>query len=390
MNYKLRRNIHDCVLLKLKVLWFAVCVILSTVACVNEHDASSQLILPSPDSYTQNFIEINQGNVLYLEQTDAFQIDYYDNTNYIFKYVLGGNKIVSCCSQDNEILVWDVFSGSILNKYTISNSNVLPYEFDTTGKWLLGKVETSLNSIEQDNPGLFVWDSATGKVKSCIWANCGQKPMYEYEISGAILESEGDLVIEFDNYEYFLYDVQRDSLIPKTALNCADCGHWWQIGKIAYDTVNNRYAIVFQEGRIQMDYLDWDASPTPSISKSVVLDYGAKHDLQNIYAAEFAPSGRYLAFVRGNILKVLEVEGKTAREKFKMRLNNGTGLVFDQTGSLLFIVSKDKIAVLDILLKDIIAEYYTPEIISISISGDNRLLIWGDKIGEIHILGIHK
>jgi hypothetical protein len=36
----------------------------------------------------------------------------------------------------------------------------------------------------------------------------------------------------------------------------------------------------------------------------------------------------------------------------------------------------------------LIKEFATPKITSLSISSDNRLLIWGDREGTIHVWGV--
>jgi hypothetical protein len=377
-------------IVKIKIACFVIFVIFGVVACASKDQENSQIILPDPDLYTQKFSNINSDNILHLEQVDVFRMDHDENTKLVLRYVLGSNKVFTCCSKSNEIFVWDTLSKSILNKHTISDSHVFPYEFDMTGKLLLGKIEASSNDVEQDNFGLFIWDSTTGKINNCIWANCGLKPMYDYEISGATLQSEGKLVIEFDSYGYFLYDVRRDSFILNSELNCPDCAYWWQIGSIAYDTVNDRYAIVFQEGRIQMYYLDWTTSPAPYVTDSFVVNKGVEGDLQTVYVAKFDISGKYLAIARGNRLKILEMKEKNAQEKFDIEINNITDLIFDQTGRFIFVASDDHLYIFDMETGELVGTYNTPNIIQLDISLDNRLVLWGEKEGQIHIWGVLK
>jgi WD40 repeat protein len=364
------------------VVWLFFC----GVACATVSEGVPQPILADPDLYTQKFSSINNENIGRLKQVNAFHMDYRGSTEIIFKYILGSNKLVACCDTSNSLLVWDVLSETLLSRRAISSTNITPYEFTLIGDLLLGKIDAVGNSLEQDNFGVFIWNTNTAEVSSCLWANCDQIPILDYETSDAVIHPNGKLVIETGDYNVFLYDVERDEFLTNPEINCPDCAYWWQIGDVAYDAMNDRYAIIFQEGRIEMYYLDWATSPNPSVSRRIVINSGIQNDLQPVHEAEFDNSGRRLAYARGNKLKVLEIKQRSARKAFEIEIDNITDLMFDQTGEFLFVSSDNFLYIYDARTGELVSTYDTPGITTIDISLDNRLILYGEA-GQVHILG---
>jgi WD40 repeat protein len=112
--------------------------------------------------------------------------------------------------------------------------------------------------------------------------------------------------------------------------------------------------------------------------------------LRQIIAAKFDPAGHWLAFIRDNHLSVWQTAKRPESLYLEADVPNAVTLGFDQTGTLLFVGTSDKITIWDVANKTIVAEYDTPRLASLAISEDNRLLIWGDAWGKVHIWGAHR
>ncbi|MGD0752476.1 MAG: hypothetical protein ABSA23_13855, partial [Anaerolineales bacterium] len=63
-------------------------------------------------------------------------------------------------------------------------------------------------------------------------------------------------------------------------------------------------------------------------------------------------------------------------------------LAFDRSEQLLFVGTNDAISVIDLAEKSTLTTISTAGLTTFTISSDNRLLIWGDSKGAIHIWGI--
>lgn len=62
-------------------------------------------------------------------------------------------------------------------------------------------------------------------------------------------------------------------------------------------------------------------------------------------------------------------------------------LAFDPFGRLLFVGSRNQLQVYDVEKMNVVAEYDVTGITSIAVSEDNRLIIWGDGDGAVHLWG---
>jgi hypothetical protein len=167
--------------------------------------------------------------------------------------------------------------------------------------------------------------------------------------------------------------------------------YWWNIGHIAYDHVNQRYAIIYQEGRVETESLaQINVGPFSFSSFSTGLTEGTEGEFADIPVALFDPSGNWLAYIRADQLIIWRFDQNSRQPFFETEIHDAHSLLFDQTGKLLFVALKDKIVILDVSQKKMVAEYSTPGITSFNLSEDNRLLIWGDESGAIHIWGIER
>jgi WD40 repeat protein len=112
---------------------------------------------------------------------------------------------------------------------------------------------------------------------------------------------------------------------------------------------------------------------------------GKEGDIQEVVAAQFDPTGYWLAFIRGDRVSVWQAD----KEKLYLEedMINAVNLRFDRTGQRLIVAASDKIVIWDLEGKNKIVEYDAPGISALSISDDNRLLIWGDTQGRAHIWG---
>jgi WD40 repeat protein len=143
-------------------------------------------------------------------------------------------------------------------------------------------------------------------------------------------------------------------------------------------------AVVYQEGKITLEPIVTHG-PLIHITE---LQNGMENELEPIHFALFDRSGKWLAIVRGNQLSVWSVGSWAKKIVYQEEVGAVHGLSFNPSGTLLFLATEDKIRVIGLAKKRLEAEFNTPNITSLDISEDNRLLFWGDETGTVHVWGI--
>lgn len=310
------------------------------------------------------------------------------------QYSINKNAMFGLYGDDGRLVEWYLDTKNIVFAHELRIASSQAVQFSKDGRILLGstgaihKESENASSPVEFLTGIAVWTTETGELEKCLSHPCYEFPLENEEgRTGAVMDSVGKYVFIYDDASVFITDLTGELPSRGSLVNSPDSDYWWRIGHIAYDSSNQRYAIIYQEGRIQMK----DINPNqigPFIVLPALTAEGTKGEFLNIPAALFDPSGNYLAFIRGDQLSVWNVERNSGELFFDDEIPSAFSLLFDRTGELLFVVSKDKIKVFDLLQKGIIVEYTTYGITTLNISEDNRLLFWGDENGAVHLWGV--
>ena len=223
--------------------------------------------------------------------------------------------------------------------------------------------------------GIGLWDVTTGALLKCISEPCQEGSEQPYGDLGVVIKDDLSSVAAFSEVVLGITNFSGESSGFILTINPPDAPYIWSIGAVAFDEWNNRYVVIFQEGRI-------DVSRDMDAFHYRVLAEGEQGDRTPIDDAQIDPTGQWLVIARGDKTRVLNLNSGNTLLQFDV---SRPVLSFDQTGKLLFVGSGNKIAIYSIESAEKIVEYDTSGITSLSISEDNRLVIWGDKEGKIHV-----
>jgi WD40 repeat protein len=222
----------------------------------------------------------------------------------------------------------------------------------------------------------------TGELIQCMTYPCQENTSSKDGNIGAVIDPDRRWVFSYSESTISIGDLSGKTEGRLSLVNDLDTDYMWSIGAIAPDAAHDGYAIVFQEGKVWLDTVDRSAS------RYRTLVDGKKNDVQEVITAKFDPAGQWLAFIRGGYMSVWYLGKKPESLYLEEKVPQAVDLSFDHSGSLLFVGGGDKITIWDLTNKSIVAEHEASGITSLDISEDNRLLIWGDAQGAIHVWGI--
>lgn len=294
-------------------------------------------------------------------------------------YIPEDNVVVGVYSDRGTVAGWNVDNSTPAFTHELGIVTPKDLVFTTSGKNIIGAMDHvfktgSLNNIEYLN-GLAVWDVRTGVMLKCFTYPCQQNSGEKDGFLGFVVDKDQQWNAAFSERGISILRSSDDFIIWSGEVTPIDASYQWDIGSVAFDPANNRYAIVFQEGRINVSDIDHPLNYD-------TIAQGTKEDRIPITDTQIDITGRRLVVARGTTTKVLNLNnGKVLLE---INVSNPV-LAFDQTGELLFVGSVNKLAVYSIETAEKIAEFDTTGITSLAISEDNRLVIWGDTQGQIHI-----
>jgi WD40 repeat protein len=210
---------------------------------------------------------------------------------------------------------------------------------------------------------------------------------------GAVADNMFENLVTFDEdvYSFDTYSNNELAYSGIRLVNNPDSNDWKIIGDIAIDSTNHRLAIIFQEGEVQLDTISHsDNTSFIPLRFSERLNMYEGNQPQEIQRSVFDIDGHWLAVVRGGRLAVWDVDGWRKKQLFSYEVGQIHGLSFDMRGDLLFVVVEDQILIFGLRDKGIISQLNAPNISTLCISEDNRLLFWGDDEGNIHVWGVKK
>jgi len=379
-------------LIKIFKRFVADLLLLAVLAGCTSAATPSTHALEEPNSFTANLLSLDS-KPDQLTEIYGLNPTWESGSVWAVQYAIEQNRVYAAYGDDGRVVEWGLDTRKVLVIHKSGIASQQGLQFSDDSKLILGptgQIAEKSQYTERFNnfiSGIAIWSVQTGDLVKCLSNPCHQVPSkHSGEEIGAIMDTPGTHVILYSEFGLNVLDL-TDKIPPQGILiNGPDSEYWWNIGRVAFDSFHQRYVIICQEGRIEMASI---APPRNGFFRGVdVLIEGKKNELSDIPAAVFDPSGSWLAFIRGDQLAIWKIGGHSGDLFLEDRINTAFDLLFDKTGRFLFIASKDKIDVLDVDRKIMAAGYSTPKITAFDISEDNRLLIWGDENGILHVLGI--
>ena len=293
-------------------------------------------------------------------------------------YISEENIVLGIYSDGGTVAGWEADTATIAFTHKLGIVTSKGLALIESGKNLIGATKHNFKSqnIEYVN-GIALWDVRTGALIKCITYPCqGTSTSGDGFLGLAVSDNEKWLTI-YSESGIGISGVSDDTPSLYYNINDADFSYPWNIGSVTFDEKHRRYAIVFQEGRIYV-------SNSETSTNYHTIAKGTKEDIAIISDAQIDPTGRWLVVARGAKTQVLSLEN--GKELLQIEELN-PALSFDRIGELLFVGADNKLAIYSILKGSKIIEYDAPGITSLTISEDNRLVIWGDQQGKIHVWG---
>jgi WD40 repeat protein len=295
-------------------------------------------------------------------------------------YISEDNIVVGVYTDGGVIAGWNVGSSTVVFTHELGIVTPKALDFAASGKKLFGVMDhvfksNDLNQNIEYLNGIALWDVRTGILLKCITYPCQNNSGKRDGFLGHAVDMDGKLDATFFEGLINISDLSNDTIILNHEINAIDAPYQWQIGSVAFDTHNHRYAVVFQEGRIYVSDIEKPLNYH-------VIAKGVKGDIVNIFDAQIDPTGRWLVVARGDKTSVLNLDnGKVLLEIS----TSNPKLAFDRLGEFLFVGSEDNLTIYSLEKASKTSEYAVNGITTIAVSEDNRLVIWGDVQGGIHI-----
>lgn len=362
----------------IKRLFLIVCCAL--IGCVSAPSKTGLPTLISPNEFTREYEPLRVDIVSSLSEVSSYNPGPLSGPIVKTGYISKSNIVVGIYENGAKIAGWKADSATLVFAHELNIVTSKALYLTQSGEKLIGATghnfkSNVLNQNVEYIDGIGLWDVPTGALLKCISYPCQERSVQPDGFLGVAIKDDLSSVATFSEVVLGITSLSGESSGFTSAINPPDAPYNWNIGAVAFDEWNDRYVVILQEGRI---YVSDDVS---SIRYRVLID-GKQGDLIPIDDVQISPTGQWLVLARGNKTQILRLDKGTVLLEIEVP---NPELAFDQMGNMLFVGSGNKLTVYRVKTGEKLAEYDTVGITSLAISEDNRLLIWGDKGGHIHV-----
>jgi hypothetical protein len=277
--------------------------------------------------------------------------------------------------------IWDMKSGQKIQDYSLGIISPTGKVFSKNCNRVIGATQEELRKNRIYYDGIKIWDTTTGEEIRCFSTLCNGESPHPGEI-GATINSDGDIVILYSENSLIRFDMKHSNSVVQSIRSMDDS--FPTIGHISFSPENNSYAVAYLEGKI--DYFKSLPIFNFSFFPKVFQDENSPKEPQPIYGLIFDQTGKTIGSIRGNTLKVWKIDGLSEEIILDKNVDGQKILSFDNTNKFVFVAGNDNISIWSIYERKKVRELVTLGITSFVISEDNKHLIWGDELGEIHIM----
>lgn len=351
-------------------------------ACTARQTVSVTPTLLSPNDFTKLYDPLNHETVSLLSEAKLLSSPELDSPLFKLGYISEDNIVVGVYQERGTLVGWKVDTEDIVFTHALGIVTSKDLVFVAGAKKLVGATERNFKrdihdqNIEYIN-GIALWDVYTGGVIDCITYPCQGNTNPRDGFLGSSVDVNGIWNATYWEGSISLLNLSDKSINLYYDINPEDASYQWQIGSVVFDSVNERYAIIFQEARI---YVSDIKRP---LGYHEIAE-GVKGDVTMISDAQIDPTGNWLVVARGSEARVFDLDNGDVLLQIDVA---DPVLAFDRTGELLFVGANDKLLIYSIANGAKVSEYDALGITSLAVSEDNRLVIWGDVQGKIHVLG---
>jgi WD40 repeat protein len=238
---------------------------------------------------------------------------------------------------------------------------------------------------DEEIVGFRIWDTKIGEVMHCFGSGCApDTDQWKLSKTAVILSPDGKWFVEAGKHSISISLTEDATTVANINLFSPDNPNKLNISSICFDEDSEYLAIAFDDGNV---YINDFKNMRGASSWGTMSELG-RPDRQHIPVIDmtFDPTRQWLAVARGTDVSIWNVitENKfTTLQDYK----DIRSLAFDRTGRFLLIAHQAGLSIIDVLNGNKIAYWPLSGITKISVSPDNRMIIWGDAKGIIHLWG---
>lgn len=354
--------------------------------------------LPSVDisEFTSTFPLITKSNTKELSEIGVLDVPSGSGPIADLQFIPSKDKLLVAHSGEGKLREWELESFRITRKTTIEIASVIGTGFDSSGSLIIAPCiyerRPDINGVMTDYiGGIAVWDVRAGVIRTCIVHPCGSVEQdadirnARPEWKGASIDPTGRWVISFNRSVIGLNDL-TGSTSPSTIMTNSDMANN-SISQTTFNPLGNRYAVIYQNGDVvvrdvKSGLLDW------LIFNTVIKNNG--HGItRNGSAISFSTTGEKLAVAHNNVLSLWHMKKVGADLLWSIPIQGDRFILYNDTCGLIFLSTSETIMVIDSRDGSLVHEYPSPQISSLHISPDCRMLFWGDASGTVHLVAVN-
>jgi WD40 repeat protein len=358
--------------------------------------------LSQPIERTQALIELSPNTIVNAEEIATLSAPSLSRGVLKMTQVTdNGNLLVI---YDNGILRrWNLNTLTPESEFTFLATNSRSVNFSEDGSLVITP-GNHLGTSEVN--GYTLWNVHSGEIVDCFGPQCPEGWSHlDMPSVGLGLTPNGRWIIDYTG-----------SYIHATGIQLKMAGTWnvdsnpddnaeLNISKIAFDTNGSYIACATEEGELFVFDIENLFNPTGRTNQDIITGQGngegsivqRKYRLYGKYDPNaknviddlsFDDTRTWLAQLTDQELTVWDLRKTFFSRHMSVPVRNGNVVAFSHTGDLLAAGTIKGILLYSLQIQKQIAVFNTGEVTSLYFSRDDRLIIWGDSGGTIHLWGV--
>lgn len=345
----------------------------------------------SSNSYTRTYLSLDVVTAGNAREVGLLSSELLKGSIGPMRYDSINNKLVVAEAEGGMIIEWDIETGETLRHVDLDISTAL--DLDSTGELILGANRHALKedmygTLRTFYAGIGVWKWEEAELIRCITRLCeasneGEEINIDIEWLGADMDDKGIWILSFTQGTFSLDDLEGNISPVTTIISNPD--RWRTMANAVLSPSGLRYAVGYQQGEVNVAGFNTALSRWPRTYDYVFGEYreGAR---QSVPFIAFSNQEELLAIIIEDQVLVWDITAE--KLLFDIRIERGRAITFDPQDELLMVANDRIVQVWDLTARRVVVELPTPGLTSVLMSGDGRLLIWGDEVGIVHIWAV--
>lgn len=357
-------------------------LLMTSLSYTIENDLKIQPIpynLPSPDNFTESFSVLTPQNVMRIQEIAELSTGNINLPLVDLAQAPNSEELV-VLYKGGTFQRWNMATKNLMAEYDFGYAEIHAGNFTRDGSLVFTPGGTVTGYDIGDLLGYIIWNLETGTPEFCASPNCSIigkiNPRLPYE--NAFIDPTGKFLVEYSLIGFNVNDLNGNPSVGHAmSSNMMD----ESIKIMAMDNSGEYFAYAFESGSIYVESIE----RAYSLSNFDKKNFRLNHDPKYWIDLEFDETLNWLAILDDQKASVFDLGKVFSTLFFEIDIDDGNVIRFDRTGKLLIIGTKNGLDIYEIETNTKLGIFEGFDVTSIYISNDNRLLIWGDSKGAIHI-----